>query len=104
MVADWYGAQGFTILARRLRTASGELDLVVADGTTLAFVEVKARARLTMAIEAVTPRQQRRLAGAAAVVLAQYPEWARPSTRFDVVLVVAGEVVPMPDAFRPDAG
>jgi putative endonuclease len=34
---------GFATLARNVRTSQGEIDLVVFDGRTLAFVEVKAR-------------------------------------------------------------
>lgn len=34
---------GFSTLARNVRTRHGEIDLIVFDGATLAFVEVKAR-------------------------------------------------------------
>jgi putative endonuclease len=34
---------GFRVLARNARTGAGEIDLVVFDGRTLAFVEVKTR-------------------------------------------------------------
>jgi putative endonuclease len=34
---------GFTMLARNVRTRRGEIDLIVFDGRTLAFVEVKTR-------------------------------------------------------------
>ncbi len=40
---------GFTVLARRLRTGAGEIDLVVADAGRLVFVEVKARGCLAAA-------------------------------------------------------
>lgn len=104
VVARWYRQRGFAVLAQRLRTAAGELDLVVADAASLVFVEVKARAGLTVAVEAVTPRQQRRIAAAAAIALAENPDWARGGTRFDVMLVVGGAVVAIPDAFRPEGG
>lgn len=101
-VAAWYQAKGFAILARRLKTGAGELDLIVADAATIAFVEVKARPHARSAIESVTLRQQSRLAGAAAVALARNPAWHRDQTRFDVVLVVNGAITPLPDAFRAD--
>ena len=34
---------GFSLLARNARTRAGEIDLIAWDGTTLVFVEVKAR-------------------------------------------------------------
>jgi len=36
--------KGYRVLARRLRTPAGEIDLIVRRGATIAFVEVKARA------------------------------------------------------------
>ncbi len=90
------------MLAQRLRTAAGELDLVVADRTTLVFVEVKARNALRSAIESVAPRQRRRLVAAAAIVLAGQPDWGRAETRFDVVLLVGDDVHAICDAFRAD--
>lgn len=102
LVAGWYIERGFRVLAQRLRTGGGELDLVVADDRTVAFVEVKSRARLRQAVEAVTLRQQRRIAAAAVIALATNPAWRRDHTRFDVMLVVGGEVVSIPDAFRPE--
>jgi len=102
VAADFYQQQDFVILARRLRNAGGELDLVAASETVLAFIEVKARASLSAASEAVTRRQQRRLVAAAELAMADHPDWHRNETRFDVVLIVAGSVVPLVDAFRPD--
>lgn len=102
VAADFYQRQDFVVLARRLRNAGGELDLVAASETVLAFIEVKARASLSAANEAVTRRQQRRLVAAAELAMADHPDWHRNETRFDVVLIVAGSVVPLVDAFRPD--
>jgi putative endonuclease len=86
----YLAAQGYTVLARRLRSPAGEIDLVLADRDILLFVEVKARSSLAEAAYAVSPRQQARLLAAAGAAMAQHPEWARPCTRFDVVLFGAG--------------
>lgn len=86
----YLAAQGYTVLARRLRSPAGEIDLVLADRDILLFVEVKARPSLAEAAYAVSPRQQARLLAAAGAVMAQHPEWARSCTRFDVVLFGAG--------------
>jgi len=80
-------AKGYRIVARRFRSPVGEVDIVARRGRLLVFVEVKARARLDDAAEAVLPRQQRRIAAAAAVWLAHYPDDGEGDIRFDVVLV-----------------
>jgi putative endonuclease len=95
-VAAFFQARGFTILAERLRTGVGEIDLVVADDTQLIFIEVKA----FDALHAVSPRQQARLLGAASVALATTPGWAREKTSFDVALVTASGITHLSDAIR----
>ncbi len=93
--------QGWAVLARRVRTAAGEIDLVAADATTLAFVEVKARPSFREAAHAVTPRQQARLLAAAEAWLAEHPQHARADTRVDVMLVANdGTVRRIKDAVR----
>jgi putative endonuclease len=99
-VAAIWRSHGFDVLAKRLRTKSGEIDLVVADPATLVFVEVKARNSFTKAAYAVHPRQQSRLLEAASAVLAERPGWHRPATRFDVALVCNGAVRHIRDAIR----
>jgi putative endonuclease len=98
--AAYLAAQGFTVLARRLRTGAGEIDLVLAGRDTLLFVEVKARSSLAEAAYAVSPRQQARLLAAAGAAMAQHPEWARSCTRFDVVLFGGGVCQHIEDAVR----
>lgn len=99
VAAQWV-ADGFSILARRLRTGCGEIDLVVANAEILIFVEVKARPTMAAAAYAVSPRQQARLLEAACHALAQHPEWERPATRFDVALVSPTGVHHIEDAIR----
>jgi putative endonuclease len=67
--------RGYRVLARRLRYPVGEIDLVARRGGTLAVIEVKARRDTASAMEAVTPRQRRRIARAGLAL------------RFDVMLV-----------------
>ncbi|PWB64158.1 MAG: YraN family protein [Bradyrhizobiaceae bacterium] len=80
-------AKGYRIAARRWKSPVGEIDIVARRGDLLVFVEVKARARLDEAAEAVTPRQRRRIVAAAAAWLARHPGDAARPMRFDVVLV-----------------
>jgi putative endonuclease len=79
--------KGYSILARRWRTAVGEIDLVARRGGLVAFVEVKARATLVDALEAITPGQRQRVERAAALYLQHHPQLARCRLRFDVIAI-----------------
>ena len=79
--------KGYRILARHWRCASGELDIVARRGRVVAVIEVKARADYAAAAEAVTPRQQARIARAALQFLATRPALAGLDLRFDVMMV-----------------
>ena len=59
--------QGMTLRTRRYRAEDGEIDLVMQDGETIVFVEVKARpqSRAGQGMLAVTPAKQRRICHAA---------------------------------------
>ncbi len=76
---------GLELIARNVRTAAGEIDVIVRDRDTLCFVEVKARSRSEYggAVAAVTREKQRRLARAANLYLARRQD--RPACRFDVL-------------------
>lgn len=92
---------GWTILARRLRTSAGEIDMVADKDGLLAIVEVKARASLADAAASLSDRQQARLIAATEIVLANNPDWGFQGVRFDLILVDAlGVVRRIADAFR----
>ena len=96
--------KGYRILARRVRTPRGEIDIIARRGRTTAFVEVKERPSRDVALEAVSPRQARRLVGAARYWLAmQPPANAGNDWRFDIV-VVSPYLFPrhLPNAFGAD--
>jgi putative endonuclease len=80
--------RGYRILARRIRYRVGEIDIVAKRGGTLAVIEVKARSRLDDAAEALSGRQRRRIARGAEWLLAERPDLAPLTVRFDVMLVV----------------
>lgn len=98
-------ARGCTVLDRRYRATAGEIDLVVRDGRTVAFVEVKARRGVGKGYpaEAVDARKRRRIVGVARAWLDEHGP-AGP-LRFDVVAVRVGggraRVTWIRDAFRP---
>lgn len=78
--------KGYRIVARRLRTPVGELDLVAVRRRRLAFVEVKLRKSAEDALWAITPRQQARIARAAEYWLARRPAFHAHDIGFDVIL------------------
>lgn len=81
----WLKGHGYRVLHRNVRTGAGEIDVIAADGDTLCFVEVKARAGGShgSAAEAVGPAKRQRLVRAASLWLARHP-WDGPC-RFDVL-------------------
>jgi putative endonuclease len=81
--------KGYRIVARRVKTPLGELDLIARRGDTLAIVEVKSRATLDAGVEAVSPRQQARIVRGTQSYLAMHPALAELTIRFDI-LAVAG--------------
>jgi len=85
-------AKGFRILARRWRSALGEIDIVARRRHLLVFAEVKARASLDEAAEAVSDRQRRRIAAAAEIWLAANPDKTIRDIRFDAILVAPGKI------------
>jgi putative endonuclease len=93
--------KGYAILARDLRLPGGEIDIVARRGRVLVFVEVKARADIAAAAEALRRRQRARIVRAAAAFLARRPDLAGHDARFDAILF--GRLLPrhVADAWRP---
>jgi putative endonuclease len=92
---------GWAVLARRLHTEAGEVDVLAQRDGMLAIVEVKARPTLADAAAAVSRRQRARLLSAAEIILAEHPDWGEHGVRFDVLVVdAAGRVRRIADAFR----
>ncbi|MEA3640453.1 MAG: YraN family protein [Lamprobacter sp.] len=79
--------QGLCHVASNVRCKRGELDLVMRDGDTLVFVEVRFRAsdRFGGAAASVDPRKQARLAAAAAYYLQRHS--IHLPCRFDVIAI-----------------
>ncbi len=92
--------QGMSAITRRYRGADGEIDLVMQDGATIVFVEVKARpsGRCGDGLQAVTTAKQRRLTHAALTFLMER-EWTERLVRFDVVEITREGILHVPNAF-----
>jgi putative endonuclease len=61
VAALWLIMKGYRILKRRYGAWGGEIDLVIARGNVIAFVEVKARSDFDSALEAIDRTKSRRL-------------------------------------------
>jgi len=78
-------SRGLKLVARNWRCRFGEIDLVMQDGVTLVFVEVRLRRRSDFggAAASVTHAKQKKLLATARQYLAGLP--AIPPCRFDVI-------------------
>jgi putative endonuclease len=88
LAALWLCAKGYRILARRLKTPSGEIDLIAARGRRLAFVEVKRRGTLEEAQASIGPRQQARIRNGALVWIGRHPSFQEHDVGFDAIFIV----------------
>jgi putative endonuclease len=90
--AGYLQARGLRLIARNYRCRLGEIDLILADGPTLVFAEVRLRRNRDFggAAASVTAAKRQRILLAARHYLSGQPE--RPC-RFDVILL---------DALDPD--
>ncbi len=92
LAADFLQVRGLRLIERNYRCRLGEIDLILADGPALVFVEVRLRrsADYGGAAASVTAAKRQRILRAARHYLSGRPE--RPC-RFDVILL---------DALDPD--
>jgi len=88
LAANYLTSAGMQILERNFRIREGEIDLIVMDGTTLVFVEVKSGHSDAFGEPEtwVNPRKQRQIGKVAAAYL-QAKEIENVDCRFDVVAV-----------------
>lgn len=89
-LAAWFlRLKGWRVLASRVKTPRGEVDLIVRRGRTVAFVEVKWRERAADLDTAIDAHRLRRVAAAAEALAHKY---ARPGDvqRIDVLLLAPG--------------
>ena len=97
--------KGYRLLARNFRKPCGEIDLIMSDGKTLVFVEVKKRASRAFGgpVAAVTAAKQHKIALTAQYFIKENaPKF--DSIRFDVVCLLPGETEHIENAFIPRRG
>jgi putative endonuclease len=100
IAAWWLRLKGWAILARRVRTPVGEVDLIARRGRVVAFVEVKARATAAEAAFALDEYRLRRVAAAAEALAHRYAR-AGDDLRIDAMFIVPGRLPRhLPDVWR----
>lgn len=87
--AMWLTQQGWRIVAERVKTKAGEIDLVAKRTGLVAFVEVKWRARAAALADAIDERRLTRVAKAAEIVAHEYATDGE-DIRIDVILLAPG--------------
>lgn len=85
-------AHGLALVARNYRCRQGEIDLIMRDGGTIVFVEVRYRGnrRFAGGAESVDHRKRSKLTAAALHYLQRHPDAATRPARFDVIAVAPG--------------
>lgn len=87
--AQWLSGQGWEILASRVRTPVGEIDLIARREGLIAFVEVKYRREAAELDHAIDMRRLARVAAAAEVAAYDYATGGE-DLRIDVILLAPG--------------
>lgn len=87
--ALWLRLQGWRVLARRVKTPRGEIDLIARRGRTVLFVEVKWRATVAELDVAIDAWRLRRVAAAAEAIAHRYLRKG-DNPRIDVLLLAPG--------------
>ncbi len=79
--------QGYGLLESRYQNPFGEIDLIFKRGKSIAFCEVKFRQIKKVGLEALSPKQQKRIHKGAQFYLARNPNYAPYNMRFDYVVI-----------------
>lgn len=104
LACQYLQQQGLKKVTRNYSSRSGEIDLIMLDGKSLIFVEVRFRKTTThgSAVESVTRNKQQRIIQTAMLYLQKHPH--KGPCRFDVVGVTMNGTKPqiewVKDAFQ----
>ena len=94
--------KGYRILDRRVRTPLGVVDLIARRGGVVAFVEVKYRASLRGALDAVSPGAWQRIDRASEFWMARHPALSDLGWRYDLIAIAPWRLPRhVRDAWRP---
>lgn len=101
-LSAWYlRAKGYTILERRYKTHSGEIDIIAKRRNVLAIIEVKQRATREAAEASLSTQAEKRIAAAAGDFYSRTPAIQNREMRFDLIFVIGRwRITHIPDAWR----
>ncbi len=87
VAANYLIGQGLQLLDRNVRAGKGEIDLIMQQGATLVFVEVRARKAqaYVSAVESISRSKRLKIIETAERLLLTHPAWQTRPCRFDVV-------------------
>lgn len=96
---EYLARHGLVALLRNYRCRHGEIDLVLRDGATLVFAEVRYRAHRdrVSGAQSVDAAKQRRLRASAEHFLQRHREHVECACRFDVLDICGPEHAPQVD-------
>lgn len=80
-------SKGLKLITKNYRSKFGEIDIIMQDGQSLVFVEVRYRKNnlFGSGAESITPSKQKKLIRTANYYLQQHPKTSQFATRFDVI-------------------
>lgn len=86
---EYLKKQGLRLVTQNFRCHSGEIDLIMRDGKTLVFIEVRLRTNLSRGsgLESITEHKQRKIMKTAEFYLLIHQLTYKIPCRFDVVSV-----------------
>jgi len=89
LACDYLRQAGLVLVTRNYRSPYGEIDLVMRDGETLIFVEVRYRqsSRFGTPAETVNAAKQAKIRATAEHYLQLQRKWAQSPCRFDILAV-----------------
>jgi putative endonuclease len=92
---------GMQIIAKNIRSKTGEVDIVALDGETVVFVEVKAWSAYGMEDlqYGINIKKQRKIIKTAKYFLSENRKYSNMAIRFDVVFIDKNSVTHLASAF-----
>ncbi|MBF0281117.1 MAG: YraN family protein [Zetaproteobacteria bacterium] len=107
LAAEYLLSRGYRVVARNVRLARGEIDLIVEKDDLLVIVEVKSYQQRLGALLAVGAQKQQRIISATKAYLCHHPEKVSLQCRFDLIILTPDKKQPsgyavehFDDAFR----
>jgi putative endonuclease len=101
MAAAVLESAGMKIIAKNIRSRTGEVDIVALDGETVVFVEVKAWSAYGMENlqYGINPKKQQKIIKTAKYFLSENRKYSNMAIRFDVIFIDKNSVTHLASAF-----